>query len=217
MTPSPPRTSKAAIAALVLGLLSCFCVPALPAVIFGLIGLRATSRDPTLKGRGMANSGLAMGVVFGLLGSSALIALPDFLVDRQRSKQSSCKGALKQLATAQRDLMDQSKRYGGAELRKDLAPNKTYRFLLGPPDFDALTPAERSALPSWLTDRVGVTGACPDCSYLLACVGNLDDDPALDVWAVSSAPLKGLSDFADAGEQRIIQLADDRDDLPIER
>jgi len=57
------RTSKAAIFSLVCGIL--FCVPVvtnLAAIIFGVVGLRKT-REGGVKGRGLAWTGLMLGIV----------------------------------------------------------------------------------------------------------------------------------------------------------
>jgi len=63
-----PRTDGMSIAAMVCGILS-FFVPvlglilAILAIIFGGVGLGRTRRDPELKGRGMAITGLVLGIV----------------------------------------------------------------------------------------------------------------------------------------------------------
>jgi hypothetical protein len=59
----PQRTSAAAVTSLVLGILG--CVPLLTgllAVAFGLAGIR-TTRDPRIRGRGLAIAGLVLGLV----------------------------------------------------------------------------------------------------------------------------------------------------------
>ena len=63
MAPVPRSTSGAAVASLVLGILG--CVPILtgiPAAILGFIGIRQT-RDPLVRGRGMAVAGLVLGLI----------------------------------------------------------------------------------------------------------------------------------------------------------
>ncbi|HWE04563.1 MAG TPA: DUF4190 domain-containing protein [Tepidisphaeraceae bacterium] len=56
-------TSAAAVASLVLGVLGCIpFVPGLLAVLFAVIGLRAT-RNPQVGGRGLAIAGLVLGLV----------------------------------------------------------------------------------------------------------------------------------------------------------
>src|ERR1700722_38995 len=59
----PPRTSGAAIASLILGILG--CVPLLTgilAVILGAVGISATKK-PNVGGRGLAIAGLVLGLV----------------------------------------------------------------------------------------------------------------------------------------------------------
>ncbi len=65
--PGPPRTSGAAVASLVLGILGCIpFVTSLLALILSVVGLRAT-RYPGVGGRGMAIAGLVLGIL-GLVG-----------------------------------------------------------------------------------------------------------------------------------------------------
>ena len=41
-------------------------------------------------------------------------------------------------------------------------------------------------LPAELRASVGLQGTCPDCNVTIACVGNLDADPEVDVWTIST-------------------------------
>ena len=41
-------------------------------------------------------------------------------------------------------------------------------------------------LPADLRASTGLSGTCPDCSVTVACVANLDDDPDVDVWTIST-------------------------------
>ncbi len=60
-----PRNCGQAIAALVLGLIPCTCVPSLLAIIFGHIALSKIDQSGgELKGRGMAIAGLVLGYLF---------------------------------------------------------------------------------------------------------------------------------------------------------
>ena len=52
----PQRTSAAAVTSLVCGILGCFIITGIVAIITGIIGLSATS-NPNVKGRGMAVAG----------------------------------------------------------------------------------------------------------------------------------------------------------------
>lgn len=70
---APPRwhTSAAAVASVVLGFLGCVpFVAGLLAVAFGVVGIRRT-RDPGIRGRGLAIAGLVLGLV-SLAGWSVL-------------------------------------------------------------------------------------------------------------------------------------------------
>lgn len=61
--PWPSRTSAAAVASLVLGVLGCmpFCTGVL-AIITGIVGISVTG-NPSIKGRGMAIAGLILGTL----------------------------------------------------------------------------------------------------------------------------------------------------------
>ena len=77
-TPAP-RSSVAATIGLLCALLGVFTfVPALAAVVLGIIGLRQTSVH-RLRGRGLAEAAVAIGGIT-LLGWSALLAV-GFLID----------------------------------------------------------------------------------------------------------------------------------------
>jgi Domain of unknown function (DUF4190) len=59
----PPRTSAAAVASLVMGLLGCLpFVTGILAIITGIIGIAVTGR-PDVRGRGVAVAGLILGIV----------------------------------------------------------------------------------------------------------------------------------------------------------
>lgn len=62
----PQRTSAAAVTSLIFGIIGCLVVTGLIAVITGIIGISAT-KNPAVKGRGMAIAGL----ILGLLGMGA--------------------------------------------------------------------------------------------------------------------------------------------------
>lgn len=49
------------------------------------------------------------------------------------------------------------------------------------------------ALPAELRATVGLTGTCPQCEITVACVGNLDADPAVDVWTISTQNRPGAA------------------------
>lgn len=57
------RTSGLAIASMVLGIVWVYWIGSILAVIFGHIAISQTSKDETLRGRGMAIAGLVLGYV----------------------------------------------------------------------------------------------------------------------------------------------------------
>ena len=72
--PPPTSTSGSAITSLVCGLILCVpFVTGLLALIFGIVGIRAT-KTPAVKGRGMAIAGLILGII-GLIGWTAYFAV----------------------------------------------------------------------------------------------------------------------------------------------
>jgi hypothetical protein len=206
--PAAPRTSKAALAALILGAFSCLCVPALPGLVVGIIALRLTGRDPMLKGRPMAWAGIALAAVLGTASMFALMALPSFLVDDTRIRQSQCKLTLKSYSTQQKLLMAEESRYLTEHRSEVMSRTQHYRYVFSREDLAKVSEGERAALPPWVLEQAGVTGTCPKCEYLGVCVGNLDGDDELDVWVVSSKPVSGLQGEEPAGS--LVQLADDR-------
>lgn len=58
------RTSGLSMAALICGIIGLFMNPmSVVAIILGALGLSETSKDPSLKGRGMAVAGIVLGIV----------------------------------------------------------------------------------------------------------------------------------------------------------
>lgn len=62
------KTSVAAIISLITGILGCFIITGLIAIITGIIGIKQTGK-PGVKGRGLAITGLTLGLFFGLVGA----------------------------------------------------------------------------------------------------------------------------------------------------
>lgn len=88
MPSSETRTSKSAVWSLICGILSFLCLPALPAIILGIIALVAISNSRgKLKGTGLAIAGMAMSVVIPfimipVIGIVAAIIIPNVLTSR---------------------------------------------------------------------------------------------------------------------------------------
>jgi type IV pilus assembly protein PilA len=63
------------------------------------------------------------------------------------------------------------------------------------------TVSSGSALPPLAGNvQAGLAGTCPDCSITLVCVGDVDRDPTLDVWSVSTQERRTPTRTIDAGE-----------------
>lgn len=67
----PQRTSAAAVASLIFGILGCLVITGIIAIITGIVGIKAT-KNPNVKGRGMAIAGLILGLI-GTLGGGLCI------------------------------------------------------------------------------------------------------------------------------------------------
>lgn len=48
-------------------------------------------------------------------------------------------------------------------------------------------------LPGEIRSTLGLHGTCPDCAVTIACVGNIDDDEAVDVWTISTKDRPGVA------------------------
>ena len=97
----PTRTSRMAIASLVLGLLS-FCLSVftgIPAIILGPLSLRAIKRSGgRISGKGMAIAGIATGSIGVLLLPAVIV--PAVLAAREAARRAWCANNLKQIAFA---------------------------------------------------------------------------------------------------------------------
>ncbi len=82
------KTSQAAIWSLICGILSFLCLPALPAIILGIVALVAISDSKgNLKGMGLAIAGMIMAVIIPIITIFVVlitiaIAFPTFLANR---------------------------------------------------------------------------------------------------------------------------------------
>jgi uncharacterized membrane protein YvbJ len=68
------RNSGLAIASLVLGIIGfIFNFLSILAIIFGAVAMNQTSKNPNLKGRGMAVTGLVLGIIVAVLWTIILV------------------------------------------------------------------------------------------------------------------------------------------------
>lgn len=128
--------------------------------------------------------------LFGLVivGGTAA-AVSRFVSRSERPKAYECKVTLRDVLWAQRDFRDARGRFAAtfAELGFKLGKPGRYTYFLG----DTLGPADVT-LPSLARAPGATTG-----HFLAACAANLDPDPEVDVWVISSdegEPTHVLSD-----------------------
>jgi type II secretory pathway pseudopilin PulG len=161
-------------------------------VILGIVSL--TQRKGSLA------LGIAATVVpaaaIPIIGILAAIAIPNFIKFGARSKQAECRALLKAAITAEKDYFSEHDAYETDPQKIGFAPEKGNRYLydFGGGSFGADTArhpkpsnAELAAgIPADLRASLGLHGTCPNCSVTIACAGNLDEDPVIDVWSVST-------------------------------
>jgi Tfp pilus assembly protein PilE len=125
-------------------------------------------------------------------GILAAIAIPNFVRYKARAQQSEAKVLLKSIYTYERAFNAEKSAFteNGDEAGMSLDANR-YVCVLGrdgkvlgrAANAEDLAAALRSRVP-----QLGVSGKCPNCEFTAACAGNIDGDPELDIWTISSAP-----------------------------
>ncbi len=155
---------------------------------------------------------VVIGAVLACLLVSALVvsSVWGFSHMHGRSKSSEAQSNLKDAFAAERSFFAEKDRYSVALNEIGFAPELGNRYLyafssegelLEPgkpatghvgvkPDSARHTRVDVAALedgiPDALWDDVGITGTCPECSITIVAAGNLDDDPTIDVWSIST-------------------------------
>jgi hypothetical protein len=182
------------------------CLPPLLLVAFG-IGLYSLFRsrtDPAWLPRKqiaqmtMAVSAAGTLVLVGLL-------LPNIKRAQFRIAQMECQKRLGAIYAAEQAFYAREKRYTTkvSELGIDVPKGRgILRFSAeGPLDLgvdETQFPKLDSAaiddgVPKLMRGEVGIKGECPACSITVLCATNLDADPTVDVWTVSSIERTGSS------------------------
>ncbi len=224
MTPSPTpsatdRASGLSIAALVVGIFG-ICIPGVPCIAIPL-GIFAVIKADNSSSRGFAIGGLVasfLGMV--TLGVVAAIAVPNFMAFNTRARGAECRTALRSAYSMARAQFAEKDAYtlDAAELLP-AAANRRYVYVLGPKAEHlvpathrdaAVDPNEARATVSRFA-AVGLVGRCPDCAVTFACAGNIDSDPDLDVWSVSTGDRKTLTGVSIAPGE-VFHHADDATD-----
>lgn len=120
-------------------------------------------------------------------------SLPGWFAEQQENKQRECREGLRAVMNTFHQLQDAG--VGMTELKAALPAERRqpYTYVLGEgvtvgPEKKPPTDEERSRQLAKVRALVepGMRGTCPDCTLTIACVGNTDDDPELDLLSVSS-------------------------------
>jgi type IV pilus assembly protein PilA len=216
--PSATKTSGLALASLLLGiagmLLGC---PAILSVLFGLLALIRIRQDPQLGGRGLAVAGLVISLV--VVPIEAILVLPLVRRQIQRSTQEECSSHLVLLIEAERYharqhgafstdpvevgfTVERGNRYayflsatGEVQDRSKAEPTigpGTVGYGVDTRRWQGFKPVTQADLPPLTGGALpGISGTCPDCTFVGVCATNLDSDPTLDVWSVSTRDRTG--------------------------
>jgi type II secretory pathway pseudopilin PulG len=218
MTPQPPQPSprlpsSLPIVALVFSVLG-FCLPPLliVGVIIGIVAL--------IQNKGSLAAGIVAVILpvmaIPVIGILAAIAIPNFIKFQARSKQSECKMVLKQAYSAEMSYRAEKDEFSVHPVEVGFSPERGNRYLYAFDQSGPIAPndnhpgngdvgvgadttrfptisndALREAIPARVLEQLGVRGKCPDCSITVACAGNIDNDPTVDVWTISSVERDG--------------------------
>jgi prepilin-type processing-associated H-X9-DG protein len=112
---APSRTSGKAIASLVCGILSFTCLPALLAIVFGILGLLDVSRGRgRVRGQGLAIAGIITGALLPLVGL-ALLVMAYLKVHETAARITSMKN-LHVIGLSMLDYVDRNGRFPNAAI-----------------------------------------------------------------------------------------------------
>lgn len=205
VTGAPPRRAPVAVGAFALSFLSCLLIPAPIAIILGMVALVQLRRDATLMGRGFAIAAIVIASVMSLGVLTVAAVLPSFIRVDGRAPRSEARSNLKAIYTLTRAFEAEQDRLTADFLALGYAPLPTDRYALVTAAQPISVDNERTVLRSPQCSvseeqvkqvllrsfaggvRPGVEGVCPaDCWMTAIAVGNIDDDPFLDVWSVST-------------------------------
>lgn len=213
MDPEPASTRPSySLPRIALGLSiagACTCLTSLVGAILGVVALVRIHRQPELPGRGLAIAAIvvAVGLVPFQVGVLAGIALPNIIRFQARSKQTECKVNLRSLVGAQLRYRAEHGHYARTfdALGFTVPPGNRYAYLLSEseivpvdgryrdaPRLDPVAEARKRSLGLGASDDV----------FLAACIGNIDNDPTLDVWTVSSEDRPTVGGFTPSGVPR---------------
>jgi type IV pilus assembly protein PilA len=220
----------------------CFPPLLVAALVLAVVSLARGNQPAFAARRGLAVAALVVSAVaVPLWGVVAAVAIPAFVRAQARARQLDCTAQLQLALEAERRFFADHGRYSVHPAEVGFGAEANTRSLLrfdniGPlatagqlPPADAVGFAPRADRTSTTVEaldeglgievrqHLGIHGACPDCSIGLACAGNLDLDPALDVWSISSAERSapgGPTVPAGAPFQHLDDLTDQAHALP---
>lgn len=132
----------------------------------------------------------------GTLGLVIGFGLPAYLRRQARSKQTACKTALKEAYVAEKSWFAEKDLYSENPSLIGLGTSPVLR-VFGPSAAHGRPDPIAEAIHAHVNGRLGVSGHCPTCDVTIGCGANIDTDPEVDVWPVSTA------DRTSAGGKRI--------------
>ena len=161
------------------------------------------------------------GIMIPVAGILAAIAIPNFIIFQSRSKQAEVKANLRAAYTAERACFEVKNTFSSSPEEVGFVPERGNRYAylfdqrgpllerraleeepMGPGHtgidvdrfkYQGLEPFDQTWLKATYAGeaRLGVKGRCPDCGIVIAAVGNIDNDPDLDVWSIATFPRTG--------------------------
>lgn len=161
---------------------------------------------------------IAVIAFFCCIGFGLVIVIPNFVQFGARAKEAECRQYLKRLYVEQKALFAEKELYATDFETLEFKPeDKTrYAYVIAPgqvlePILEASQrPGLFEAMPAAVRQSLGLQGTCPDCDVTMACVGDIDGDPGVDVWTISTKERRLGGETIPAGELR--HDVDDLDD-----
>jgi type IV pilus assembly protein PilA len=194
VSPLTPRLRLAplAVAGFILSLVP-LCLNLIGAVLSIIALVQIKNRPNELRGHNLAIAGIVIGagqfVLMPVIGILAAIAIPNFLMYQTRAKQSEAKTNLHAIYSAQKAYQAEHQTYAGSFKTLGWNPSgqTRYTYLLSA---DALAPTlgpkhTAEDIAPLLEEHLSAVDEL-DKALVAVAVGNIDTDPALDVWVVDS-------------------------------
>lgn len=135
--------------------------------------------------------------ILALLGIATGLVIPSFIKPPEQSKkQAECKTMLKSVIQMQQAYLAEKKNWADTAEELAFRPDKKalYSYRISPRSAVPAGPLSTTSLeqleagyPPGMMERLGSHGSCPDnCDVTMACAGNIDADPTIDVWSIST-------------------------------